>query len=346
VEALKTFEVGSKDISCFFNLPLKQIGRDKERQTIINVIERVSRHRRGGAKALHSLSSNSSYSALDFQLDDLLSDSNSSRGSESRLNSVCTTTTGPVFMEAARSIHQRSQDSVATEHSLAEESPKARPQLQPSNRGPSNHSIDGALNHSRSQQTTTTEGSLRRSVSKQYRRKARCEVVAISGAIGLGKSRLVQSVQSTARSSGYFATAKFDPDRKAPFDPILKLMSSLFRQIFSEADVSTDFHQSLRGYLRNTGVWAVLRTYLDLPDWLITTGGSSKVPQRDAEISRTMDRRASSPAIHCGSSGHTAEAWLRSGGASKSSKFMNVFIDVLRLLVRRYSFSSHAPELY
>lgn len=51
---------------------------------------------------------------------------------------------------------------------------------------------------------------------------------------------------------------------------------------------------------------------------------------------RTMrkdsNRRASSPAIHCGSAGHTADAWLRSGGASKSTRFMNVFIDVLRLL--------------
>jgi hypothetical protein len=242
-------------------------------------------------------------------------------------------------MEAARSIHQRSQDSVATESSLtAEESPKVRPQLQASSRGLSNNSLEGSVGHSRSQQTTTTESSLRRNMSNKYRRKARCEVVAICGATGLGKSRLVQSVQSTARSSGYFATAKFDSDRKAPFDPILKLMSSLFRQIFSEADVSTDFHQSLRGYLKNTGVWTVLRAYLDLPDWLLNTSGSAKPSQRDVEIFKTVNRRASSPAIHCGTSSHTAEAWLRSGGASKSSKFMNVFIDVLRLLVRQISF--------
>jgi hypothetical protein len=116
----------------------------------------------------------------------------------------------------------------------------------------------------------------------------------------------------TARSSGYFATAKFDPDRKAPFDPILKLMSSLFRQIFSEADVTTDFHNTLRNFLKNTGVWTVLRSYLDLPSWLLNTGGAPKTPQqRDVEIARSMDhRRASSPAIHCGSSGHTAEAWV------------------------------------
>jgi predicted ATPase len=58
------------------------------------------------------------------------------------------------------------------------------------------------------------------------------QVIAIAGATGLGKSRLVQSVQSTARSTGYFALAKFDPAKKAPFDPILRLMSSFFRQIW------------------------------------------------------------------------------------------------------------------
>jgi serine/threonine protein kinase len=333
VEALKAFEVGTKDISCFFNLPLKQIGREKERQTIIDVIERVSKRRKSGLKTLHSLSSSSSYSdpRLELQFDELMSDSTSSRGSEGRLNSM--STTAPVFMDAARSIHQRSQDSVATEGSI--ESPKVRPQLGHSARGPSNSSIEGTMSHSRSHQTSTTDGSLLRTMSntRQFRRKARCEVVAISGAPGLGKSRLVQSIQSTARSSGYFTSAKFDPDRKAPFDPILKLMSSLFRQIFSEADVSTEFHNSLRNLLKNTGVWPVLKTYLDLPDWLLNTGHSSKSPQKELDLARGMDRRASSPAIHCGSSGHTAEAWLRSGGASKSSKFMNVFIDVLRLLV-------------
>ena len=125
--------------------------------------------------------------------------------------------------------------------------------------------------------------------------------------------------------------AKFDPDKRAPFDPILRLMSSFFRQIFSEADVTTEFHQRLRHYLKNSGVWMVLRGYLDLPEWLLNTNNGPKTPQQK-DIDFLKDRRASSPAVHCGGTGHTAEAWLRSGGASKSSRFMNVFIDVLRLL--------------
>jgi predicted ATPase len=82
------------------------------------------------------------------------------------------------------------------------------------------------------------------------KRKNRCEVIAISGAAGLGKSCLVQSIQIIARSHGYFASAKFDQAKKAPFDPILRLMSSLFRQIFSESDVSTEFHNNIRAYVR------------------------------------------------------------------------------------------------
>jgi len=127
--------------------------------------------------------------------------------------------------------------------------------------------------------------------------------------------------------------AKFDPAKKAPFDPILKLMSLSFRQIFSEANVTTEFHHRLRHYLKNSGVWAVLRTYLDLPEWLLNTSGAPKTPQqKDLEFTKDINRRASSPIVHCGGAGHTAEAWLRSGGSSKSSRFMSVFIDVLRLL--------------
>lgn len=157
VEGLKAFQVGSKDISCFFNLPLKQIGREKERQTIIDLIERVSKQRRGGGKVLNSLSSNSSYSdqRLELQLDELMSDSTSSRGSESRLNSM--STTGPVFMGAAANVHQRSQDSVATENSIPEDGPEVRPSLQSSTQRASNHSLEGSLSHSRSHQSTATE---------------------------------------------------------------------------------------------------------------------------------------------------------------------------------------------
>ncbi|KAF2477826.1 uncharacterized protein BDR25DRAFT_338561 [Lindgomyces ingoldianus] len=341
-EGLKTFQVGTKDISCFFNLPLKQIGRENERKIIVDVIERVSKRRRHSprfGKGFNSLSSSSSYSDPRMetsQLDDIISDSASSRGSDSRINSV----SGPVFMDAARSIQQKSQDSMAqSEGSIAEDTPETRPSLGSRFSGdarPSNNSIDGSLSLSRSNQTVASDGSaLRRNAStaSRLRRRTRCEVITIAGATGLGKSRLVQSIQTAARSHGYFASAKFGQAKKGPFEPILKLMSSLFRQIFSEADVSTDFHNNLRNLLKNSGVWNVLHTYLDLPEWLLSAGGTPQTPQpRDVYMTKHCHRRASSPAIHCGSAGNTAADWLRSGGSSKSSRFMNTFLEVLRLL--------------
>ncbi|OAG03584.1 putative histidine kinase HHK1p [Paraphaeosphaeria sporulosa] len=345
-EGLKQFQIGLKDVSCFFNLPLKQIGRDKERNTIIEIIERVSKRRRMTpilGNALNSLSSNSSFSDPRMetnQLDDIMSDSTSSRGSDSRLNSVSGSAPMPVFMDAARNIHNFSQDSMTqSESSVGDENPESRMPVHAPTRGPSSTSIEGSLSISRSNQSENA--SLLRTMSSarssKMRRRARCEIIAIAGEAGLGKSKLVQSIQSTARSKNihsYFSAAKFDPAKKAPFEPILKLMSSLFRQIFSEADVSTEFHSNLRSHLKNSGVWQILHSYLDLPEWLLSAGSAQPAPQqRDVRIARKDNgRRASSPAIHCGSAGHTADAWLRSGGASKSTRFMNVFIDVLRLL--------------
>jgi hypothetical protein len=351
-EGLKSLHVGTKDISCFFNLPTKQIGREKEHKIIVDVIERVSKLRRKTphfGKGLNSLSSSSSYSDPRMeatQLEDIISDSTSSRGSD-RMN----TGSGQAsVMEATRSIHHRSQDSgIQSDGPVADDSPaEVRPhptsisrfsgESQPSKL--TSNSYEGSLSLSRSNQSDA--GSLLRSSSNvsKLRRRQKCEVIAISAPAGLGKSRLVQSIQTTARSHGYFASAKFDATKRAPFDPILKLMSSLFRQIFSEADVSTEFHNNLRNYIQNSGVWSVLHNYLDLPEWLLspksTPPQTQQVsPQRSldaVERTKSCSRRGSSPSFHCGSAGHTAESWVRSGGASKSSRFMNIFIDVLRLL--------------
>jgi predicted ATPase len=115
-------------------------------------------------------------------------------------------------------------------------------------------------------------------------------------------------------------------------------MSSLFRQIFSESDVSTDFHQLIRGYVNP--VWHVLHTYLDLPQWLLSSSPSENGLNtvKEEQLSTPTElRRASSPAISSqsgttSSSGGTATDWLRTGGSMKSSRFANIFLGVLRVL--------------
>jgi serine/threonine protein kinase len=228
-EGLKAFQIGSQDVNCFFNLPRKQIGRNKERQLIIETIERASRRLRNGphfGQVLNNLSSSSSYSDPRFdagmQLDDIVSDSTSSRGSEGRNNGAI----APPFS------HQRSQDSVQSQGSVNDDNQEARPQLgsrlSGENRPSYSYSMNDTSSLSRSNQSDNA--SLFRTMSNnqaKLRRRGRCEVLTISGSSGLGKSRLVQDCQSTARSLGYFATAKFDPAKRAPFEPILRLMSSM-----------------------------------------------------------------------------------------------------------------------
>ncbi|KAF2742680.1 hypothetical protein M011DRAFT_432568 [Sporormia fimetaria CBS 119925] len=338
---LSTFQLGSKDISCFFNLPLKLIGREKERKKILEVIESVAKQRRQTPYLphLHNLTSTSSYtdSRVDMSqaLDEIISDSTSSRGSEARIPSMPNIGSG-----ASKSHDSNSRADVSTLDKQLDSRvvSSLSSRLSPGAKK-SNPSVAGsvALSHS----TATTATSLVRSLpsapssqgsARVKRRRTHCEVVAIAAASGLGKSRLVQSIQTTARGLGYFAVSRFDSAKKAPFDPLLRSMSSIFRQIFSEADVTTEFHTALRAYLRNSGVWEVLHSYLVLPEWLLSESSSPQSPhQREMEIVKEVRPRTPSPP-KCGQGAETAEAWLRGGGTNKSARFMNMFIEVLRVL--------------
>jgi signal transduction histidine kinase/predicted ATPase/CheY-like chemotaxis protein/serine/threonine protein kinase len=329
IAALNSFQIGTKDISCFFNLTLRQIGREKERKAIIDVIESVSRRRNQTSKAdngLTSLSSGSMYSEprLDSTLDDIISDSASSRESDSKVNSAAGKAPATAPEAAAVATVESNQDLRRTVTASSRFSGGSRP----------SNSTSGTMS------SLSSGGSIFRSIpnitgsTRIGQKRMRTEVIAIEGSTGLGKSRLVQSVQATARSCGYFASAGFS-SKKAPFDPLLRLMSAIFRQIFSETDVHTEFHTALRTYLTNTGVWDVLHPYLDLPKWLLSENPSSPKtsPPRLGDFERQgSNRPASPPPVQAGRLGHTAEAWLRSGGATKSSRFMTMFIEVLRLL--------------
>lgn len=89
-------------------------------------------------------------------------------------------------------------------------------------------------------------------------------------------------------------------------------MSSLFRQIFSESNISTDFHNNVRAHVQP--VWPVLHSYLDLPEWLlgnITKATAPDVAHQHAFASAITGRNA--------------------------SRVMSTFIDVLRMLARQQS---------
>ena len=176
--------------------------------------------------------------------------------------------------------------------------------------------------------------------SNKFRRKGRCEVITITGATGSGKSSLIQSVQKEIRRFGYFASGKFDSVQMTPFEPVLRAMSSLFRQIFSESDINTEYHNSLRLSVRC--IWPSLCKILDLPDSLIYFGEDSHGSKSVTELSGGLHRKSlpvdildnSSISMNSSNSGGGQQSmkYLRGGASTQSLRFMTIFLDVLRIL--------------
>jgi hypothetical protein len=115
-KALDEFKIASNDVSCFFKLPTHLVGRQKQRDSIIDAIEKAAA--RFAQKAPLSkkgliLGSGTSFTSSDrldsMVLDDLISDSASSstKDRDSRLNSISDIT--PV---SSRQNHASSNESV------------------------------------------------------------------------------------------------------------------------------------------------------------------------------------------------------------------------------------------
>lgn len=331
MEGIKTFKIGTKDISSYFMLPSRQLGRDKERGMITAMMKSLSK-RQWQSSHMNSLSSNSSISRESQVLEDLASDSTSSRESESRIGSGVEVSA----LEALRDSHN------ATSNTPPDPFPHDRLEaryfsntLSSDTRTPVS-ALDSSIHRSSSVRSDADSPSALLRKAQRLRRRGRCEVISINGAAGLGKSSLVQSIQVSARKHGYFAVAKFDQAKNSPYDPVLRLMSSLFRQIFSESDVNTEFHNTVRSFVNP--VWPALHSWLDLPEWLLNSGKSITPVANNSRsllVRNHASRRASSPSTYCSSTGSTGSAtaeWLQSGASANSSKFSKTFLDVLRLL--------------
>ncbi|GAB7347643.1 hypothetical protein MBLNU459_g4512t2 [Dothideomycetes sp. NU459] len=326
VEDLENFKLATKDTSCFFNLPSTQFGRDEQRKIINSVIEkaawRASRAEPVSKTGLYSLSSQSSTSHSADRVDTALLDEvmsertgSSDRDTQSRMKSLSDI---PPVQDSLKRQESQSQESVVSNAEGASIEPKTSLESKAST-----SSCDPSSGQRSS--FSNSDGSLFRTAQK-LKKRGRTEILTLSGSAGLGKSSLLNTAQSTARQHGYFASAKFDQVKRAPFEPVLRVMSSLFRQIFSENDVSTDFHNTIRACIKP--YWNILSTYLDLPPWLLTQLPSQ--PHLTAQASPTTQTSRQK----CGAQGNTASDWLRAGGSnsSKSNRFVQTFIEVLRLL--------------
>ena len=347
--ALDNFKVASTDVSCFFNLPTHLVGRQEQRQVIMAVIEKAAHRTARSApitrKGLYSLSSGSTFLSGERPdislLDEIISDSTSSndRDRDSRLNSIPELAPfdfvkyNKQLPTSLESVSTSSRSSVIGE-SLPPlvETNSSRDDRSFNNRSVNDSNVQGSGSTMSMSKLQSEHNSLIKTAQK-LKRKGRTEVIAITGMGGYGKTALVTSVGPAARRHGYFTASKFDPVRNTPFEPVLKVMSSLFRQIFSEHDVNTAFHENIRTFVKP--FWSVLHSYLELPVWLLAqSGGSGATLSKTSSMTSTPynGAMATIPEGRKMCSQQSTQDWLRSGGSNKTSRFMHIYLDVLRLL--------------
>lgn len=366
---LRNWPIATKDVSSFFILPTAMIGRSQEHDEIVKIIDKVSRRQFTGIKQdIYSISSGSSLSegrlemfeaAIGCELSVSSEDNTSSHGGRS--NSLGDVTALPNDLKSYKSGSSQlrsttgsfSQSSQVNFHEINDVSSRnSKLKSWAKNNSMSMDSVDNksiveTTSSAAGAKSSEGAGSLTsRRNSQKFCRKGRCEVIGIAGSAGLGKSCLVQSVQIEARRRGYFASSKFDQAKKTPFGPVLKLLSSLFKQVFSESNTDTAFHHVLKSFVKPA--WPMLHRVLGLPEFLL--GSMSGGPSRShgsqlshsynkslrAEMRRDSSPSSSSQASLYGMSvgSQTPQEFLRHGSSTKSVRLMNTFLDVLRVFTQ------------
>lgn len=361
--ALKEWQIASRDVSSFFMLPSTMIGRLRERAELLKVIERVAKSHAMNQRGANRYSDGSSLSNEFLDGADASSEGASSEGGNNRQSSSFTTTT--TSNQKTRSVAPSMYSDTATisGETMSLNNSNSQSGRQSSRPWERNQSVsfdtrslvnsigeerEGSSRHG---PTTDSSSSLSRQLgSAKFRRRGHCEIVTIEGSGGLGKSSLVQSVLPEVRRRGYCATAKFDTARRTAFGPLLRLLSSLFRQVWGERNTETPFHQDLKHYVRP--VWPMLHKLLNLPEFLIgpvdqsiarsmstSSGPSSNARNR---VPGNIKRRESSPSGDSTPPGsayrpisrvstQSSQDFLRAGASTKSIRLMNTFLDVLRM---------------
>ena len=328
-EKIRDYKIGTKDVSAFFMLPSKTYGRSAENDRIFKIIEKVhKRQASNGQKShlpgLYVTNSNSSMSESRTDNFDLIdgSDTSSSTGyKDSRSNS---TTLGIDPLPGSNRWNLVSM-------------------LGKGITEPRNGSLDVSDRESTfsgSANYASMDSYSRRSNNHKFKKRGKCEVITLLGPQGVGKSHLLKSVQPHIRRHGYFALARFDRARPTPFEPLIKIMASLFRQIFSERDVSSPYHELIRSHVKP--MWWMLHTALDLPESLLDSAIPAKKLMAIKESLGTslppIETTSRNPNISVTSASarpmglRDTTEFLRGPSSSKSIRFMNNYLDVLRIM--------------
>lgn len=275
-DGLKRFMIAQRDVSAFFTLPTRMFGRKEEQEAILSVVRRVERRQhklthvppKPNQISFSVLSSGSSISDSrleNVELGDASSDSDSYGITAGRSNPASGSN---IPSNAATYDSTNSLDSSMSTQKTVILSARGKGSLDSRNSG-DNHERENhtSMNISGHGPFETYASLGRRKAQAKYQHTGRCEVVCISGTGGLGKSDLVHRLQPEIRKTGYVAIARLDRSRRIPFEPFFKIFASLLRQIFSERDITTEYHSSIRATLQP--VWGTLHEILKLPEQLI-----------------------------------------------------------------------------
>lgn len=354
-QALKEWRIAARDVSSFFMLPSMMIGRQKERADLLKVIERVAKSHALSQRGANRFSDGSTLSneLLDADLSNSEGASSENGGNRQSGSYSATIASDPKSRNSfIPSIYSVDSQPLVGDLLTIGNRTSVKPWERHHSVSVETRSLVNSLveeRDSRHGPAPDSSSSLSRQLgSAKFRRRGHCEIVTIEGAGGLGKSCLVQSVLSDVRRSGYCATAKFDTARRTAFGPLLKLLSSLFRQIWGERNTETPFHQALKQYIRP--VWPMLHKVLNLPEFLIgpvdtslarsISNASVATVQAKTRTPGVLKRRGSSPggaitpptSSYRGSvvSSTSSQDFLRTGASTKSIRLMNTFLDVLR----------------
>jgi hypothetical protein len=363
---LSKWEIATKDVSPAFILPQAMVGRATEHDTIVRLIDHAFRMRQANQRqdkqsttVSNQLTRLSEDHFTGFEVPISGGDASLEDGSGSSIDgrthqlSVSDTAIGDPRPYEANTGKSRSRASSShesthlTKLSSSDSNPKlSEKKLLRSLESPSIESMNGDGDGSISG-PDGMGGMMMNRDDVGTRTNGRCELITVAGAAGLGKSRLVQSVQVEARQRGYFTSTNFDQSQteNKPFDPILKLLSSLFQQVFSESHMDSTFHQILKR--RVAPVWPMLHKTLGLPEILF----GSKLPSRMASQSSRYNeslgveskRRDSSPrstssrdglALRSKIGSQSSRNFLLAGSSTQSMSLMSIILDILRIFAR------------
>ncbi|RMZ87405.1 hypothetical protein DV736_g5366, partial [Chaetothyriales sp. CBS 134916] len=337
-EKVRDYKIGQHDVSSFFILPSKQYGRHAESERIMKIIDKV--HRRQAASSsranisINGRRSTASHSSTAGDQEDVEiadgTDSSSSRSftlKESRSNSA---TVGLDTLVSGQSFSSKAGTFPSFGRGITEPRNTA---LDISDRDSS--SFSGGF----SQQSDTLGVMGHRRNSHKFKRTGKTEVISLFGQQGSGKSTFIHSVQPHIRRHGYFAYARFDRTRPTPFEPMVKVMGSLVRQIFSERDVSSNYHEHMRAHIRP--FWLVLHSMLDLPESLLDMAAPSNkvlLANQDASSLSTwtdvpsIETRTTTGPSSIPPRDRDANDFLRGPVSTKSIRFIHIYLDVLRVM--------------